>query len=298
MANLKEIRGRIKTVKSTQQVTKAMKMVAAAKLRKAQDRMLKLRPYAGKLKEIIGNVVSAVNVEDIPSGLVKIREVKNVLFIVVTSNRGLCGPFNANIIKEANLYMKAHYATELAEGRVKVLTMGRKAYDFYKKRGFSLVDAKNFDVFADLTFDAVNNVTQRVFDGFLDGEFDKVHLCYNEFKNVMTQIRQVEDLLPLSAADIGDSEDANTQADYIFEPDREQILLDLIPKSLRLQVFRAVLESNASEQGARMVAMDTATENAEELLGSLKISYNKARQAAITTEILEISAGADALAAQ
>lgn len=298
MANLKEIRGRIKTVKSTQQVTKAMKMVAAAKLRKAQDRMLQLRPYAGKLKEIIGNVVSAVNVEDIPSGLVEIREVKNVLFIVVTSNRGLCGPFNANIIKEANLYMETHYATELAEGRVQILTMGRKAYDFYKKRGFSLVDAKNFDVFADLTFDAVNEVTQRVFDGFLEGEFDKVHLCYNEFKNVMTQIRQVEDLLPLSAADIGDAGVVNAQADYIFEPDREQILLDLIPKSLRLQVFRAVLESNASEQGARMVAMDTATENAEELLGGLKISYNKARQASITTEILEISAGADALAAQ
>lgn len=298
MANLKEIRGRIKTVKSTQQVTKAMKMVAAAKLRKAQDRMLQLRPYAGKLKEIIGNVVSAVNVEDIPSGLVEIREVRNVLFIVVTSNRGLCGPFNANIIKEANLYMETHYATELAEGRVQMLTIGRKAYDFYKKRGFNMVDAKNFDVFADLTFDSVNEVTQRVFDGFLEGEFDKVHLCYNEFKNVMTQIRQVEDFLPLSAADIGDTEVANSHADYIFEPDREQILLDLIPKSLRLQVFRAVLESNASEQGARMVAMDTATENAEELLGGLKISYNKARQAAITTEILEISAGADALAAQ
>ena len=183
MANLKEIRSRIKTVKSTQQVTKAMKMVAAAKLRKAQDRMIQLRPYAGKLREIIGNVVSAVNVEDIPSGLVKAREVKNVLFIIITSNRGLCGPFNANIIKEANQYMQRHYATELKEGRVHVLNMGRKAFDFYKKRRYPIVDAKNFDVFADLTFETVNQVTERVFAGFLSGEFDK---CIFAIMNLKT----------------------------------------------------------------------------------------------------------------
>lgn len=275
-----------------------MKMVAAAKLRKAQDRMIQLRPYAGKLQEIIGNVVSAVNVEDIPSRLVEAREVENVLFIVVTSNRGLCGPFNTNIIKHANQYMQQHYADALKQGRLQVMCIGRKAHDFYKKRGYKIFGGKNFDVFADLNFDVVNAATEQVFESFLSGEVDKVHLCYNEFKNVMSQIRQVEDFLPLAPNKIEETETESKQvADYIFEPDREQILIDLIPKALRIQMFRAVLESNASEQGARMVAMDTATENAEELLKALKISYNKARQAAITKEILEISAGADALSA-
>ncbi|MEL6848979.1 MAG: ATP synthase F1 subunit gamma [Bacteroidota bacterium] len=298
MANLKEIRLRIKSVKSTQQVTKAMKMVAAAKLRRAQDRMFQLRPYSAKLQEIIGNVVAAVNVDDIPSELVKARPVKNILVVVITSNRGLAGPFNANIIKETNAFLNEKHPEEYASGRVQFICMGRKGHEFFAKRDYE-VNGENRDVFTGLSFDKVNEVVDEVFDMFTSGKVDKVYLAYNEFKNVMSQIRRVEPFLPLAVDALeGEEEEAesNLKADYIFEPDREQILSDLIPKSLRTQAFRAVLESNAAEQGARMVAMDTATENAEELLKSLRISYNKARQAAITTEILEISAGANALA--
>ncbi|MCB0841749.1 MAG: ATP synthase F1 subunit gamma [Bacteroidetes bacterium] len=301
MANLKEIRGRIKTVKNTQQVTKAMKMVAAAKLRRAQDRMLQLRPYAAKLKEIMTNVTSAVNLEEIPSKLLEVREVKKILFVVVTSNRGLAGPFNTNLLKHVNAFLQQNYAEELAAGKVEFMCMGRKGFEFFKKKGYN-VNGKNFDVLSDLTFDNVNQVIDIIFEKFEKGEVDKVHLAYNEFKNVMSQIRQVETLLPLSVEKVDGEEkeaaDDKFKSDYIFEPDREKILLELIPKALRVQVFRGVLESNAAEQGARMVAMDTATENAEELLKELKLSYNKARQAAITKEILEIAAGADALASQ
>lgn len=298
MANLKEIKTRIKSVKNTRQVTNAMKMVAAAKLRKAQDRMLQLRPYASKLKEIIGNVISAVDQDEIPSRLVEQREVDNVLVIVVTSNRGLAGPFNSNIIKHANAFIHEHYADKKEEGKLHMLCIGRRGYDFYKKRGYSLI-GENHDVFSKLSFDLVNEVADRVFEGFLSGEFDKVHLVFNEFKNVMSQNKIAEDFLPLAVNSLeAETEEEGLNMDYIFEPDREQILSDLIPRALRIQLFRAVLESNAAEQGARMVAMDKATENAEELLKELKISFNKARQASITTEILEISAGADALAAQ
>lgn len=297
MANLKEIRGRIKTVKNTQQVTKAMKMVAAAKLRRAQDRMLQLRPYAAKLKEIMDNVTSVVNLEEIPSKLLEVREVKKVLFVVVTSNRGLAGPFNTNILKHANKFLQDNYSEELAAGKVQFVCMGRKGHEFFKKAGYD-VNGDNFDVLSDLTFDNVNKVVDLVFKKFESGEVDKVHLVYNEFKNVMSQVRKVETLLPLSVEKATEEEAEKAEgynSDYEFEPDREKILLELIPKALRVQVFKAVLESNAAEQGARMVAMDTATENAEELLKGLKLSYNKARQAAITKEILEIAAGADAL---
>lgn len=298
MANLKEIRGRIKTVKSTQQVTKAMKMVAAAKLRKAQDRIIQLRPYALKLREIIGNVVSVLDAQDIPSDLVQAREVKNILVVLVTSNRGLAGPFNSNIIKHTFAHLKENHSTEMENGRVQFICMGRKGYEFFQKRGFN-VNGQNFDVFTNLTFEAVNEVTNLVFDKYRSGEVDRVYLAFNEFVNVMSQNKKADILLPLSVDSIGDEEEETAKgeyrSDYIFEPGREEILTDLIPKALRTQVFRAVLESNAAEQGARMVAMDSATENAEELLKSLKLSYNKARQAAITKEILEIAAGADAL---
>jgi len=296
MANLKEIRGRIQTVKNTQQVTKAMKMVAAAKLRKAQDRMIRLRPYAAKLREIIGNVVSVLNPEEIPSRLVESREVKNILVVLVTANRGLAGPFNANIIKHTQAFLNEHHADELANGQVQFICMGRKGYEAFKKKGYN-VNGKNFDVLADLTLETVNAVTDQIFEKFLSGEVDKVYLMFNEFKNVMSQIRRADPLLPLAVDALDQAEESNLSSDYLFEPGREEILTDLIPKALRLQVFRAVLESNAAEQGARMVAMDSATENAEDLLKSLKLSYNKARQASITKEILEIAAGADALGA-
>lgn len=297
MANLKEIRDRIKSVKNTQQVTKAMKMVAAAKLRRAQDRMLQLRPYANKLKEIMANVTSAVEPENIPSGLVEQREVKNVLLVIVSSNRGLAGPFNSNLFKFANNFIEENYSVEKAEGRLHIMALGRKAFEYFSKRNYSMVGA-NHDVFTPLTFDNVNGVADEVFESFLGGKFDKVHLLYNEFKNVMSQIRRAENYLPV-VVDRDDSEaETDLSVDYIFEPDREEILRDLIPRALRIQLFRAVLESNASEQGSRMIAMDAATENAQELLRTLRISFNKARQAAITKEILEISAGADALANQ
>jgi len=299
MANLKEIRNRINSVKSTQQVTKAMKMVAAAKLRRAQDRIMSLRPYALKLQEIIGNVISVVDVEDIPSRLVEQREVKNILVIVVTSNRGLAGPFNANIIKHTTQFLQEHHQAELDGGNVQFICMGRKGHEFFKKRGYH-VNGDNFDVFTNLSFDKVNEVNDLIFEKFLSGEVDKVYLMFNEFKNVMSQVRHADTLLPLAVSDLEEQKaasetDDSTASDYIYEPNREDILTDLIPKALRIQVFRAVLESNAAEQGARMVAMDAATENAEDLLRNLRISYNKARQASITKEILEIAAGADAL---
>ncbi|RMG27865.1 MAG: ATP synthase F1 subunit gamma [Bacteroidetes bacterium] len=300
MANLKDIRNRIKSVKSTQQVTKAMKMVAAAKLKRAQDRIIQLRPYAAKLREIIGNVTSVLSAEDIPSDLVKPREIKNVLIVLVTSNRGLCGPFNTNIIKEAAQFADNTYAREKAQGRLHFLCIGRKGHEYFKKRGYQVL-GENRDVFTNLTFETVNQVIEEIFEGYRSGKFDKVHLVYNEFKNVMQQNRKVETFLPLAAEEMkANGEEAETKelkSDYIFEPGREEILEELIPKALRLQVFRAVLESNAAEQGARMVAMDTATENANELLKELRISYNKARQAAITKEILEIASGANALEA-
>lgn len=295
MANLKEIRNRIKSVKSTQQVTSAMKMVAAAKLRRAQDRMIQLRPYALKLQEIIGNVISVLDVSEIPSPLVEKREVKNTLVVLVTSNRGLAGPFNANIIKHTLQFLDENHAQDLADGRVQFICMGRKGFEQMKKRGYD-VNGGNFDVFSDLTFEKVNEVNDLIFEKFTSGEVDKVYLMFNEFKNTMTQIRRADTLLPLSVDELESAEEeANLNSDYIFEPDREEILTDLIPKSVRIQVFRAVLESNAAEHGARMVAMDAATENAEDLLRNLRISYNKARQASITKEILEIAAGADAL---
>jgi F-type H+-transporting ATPase subunit gamma len=293
MANLKEIRNRISTVKNTQQVTKAMKMVSAAKLRRAQDRMHQLRPYSAKMKEIIGNVVAALNVEDIPSALVKARPVKNVLLIMVTSSRGLCGGFNSNLLKVATQFIQENHADLLGSGNVHVMCMGRKGYDYFAKREVNIVGGEYHDFSLNMTFEAVNGVTEKVFEGFLKGDWDKVYLVFNEFKNVMVQNRIVEPFLPLA---IEKTEEApKASADYIFEPNREQILVDLIPKSLKLRVFRAVLDSNAAEQGARMVAMDQATDNANSLLKSLKLSYNKARQAAITKEILEIAAGADAL---
>jgi len=301
MANLKEIRGRIQSVKNTQKVTKAMKMVSAVKLRRAQDRILMLRPYANKLREIIANVISNVEPENIPSKLIEVREVRKVLVVLVTSNRGLAGPFNSNIIKKAQHFIEENYAADLADNRIHMMCLGRKGFEHFKKRGYTILGG-NRDVFSNLTFEKVNEVVDEIFDRFIAEEYDRVYLVFNEFRNVMSQNRLVENFLPLMVESMGEDEqeeqDISFQADYIFEPDREQILKELIPKALRIQLYRAVLESNAAEQGARMVAMDSATENAEELLKDLRISYNKARQAAITKEILEISAGADALAAE
>lgn len=295
MANLKEIRHRIKSVKSTQQMTSAMKMVAAAKLRRAQDRILSLRPYALKLKEIMADIAGNVSPEDIDSPFMVERSVEKVLFIVVTSNRGLCGAFNTAICKHAENVIKDQFGEQHAAGNLQVMCIGKKGFEYFNRRGYNML-GENHDVFANLSFEEVDKAGQIALNGFTNGDFDHVELVYNEFKNVVVQNRKNEQFLPLASnPHEGDEAHEGGNADYIFEPGQAEILSDLIPKSLRTQLFRAVLESNAGEQGARMTAMDSATENAEELLSSLRLSYNRARQAAITTEILEIVAGAEAL---
>lgn len=294
MANLKEIRQRIKSVKSTQQMTSAMKMVAAAKLRRAQDRILSLRPYALKLKEIMSDIAGNVNPDDIDSPFMVQRPVENVLFIVVTSNRGLCGAFNTAICKHAENVIADRFSAHRESGNLQVMCIGKKGFEYFQRRSYKLF-GDNHDVFANLSFDEVNKAGQLAMDGFINGDFDHVEIVYNEFRNVVVQNRVNEQFLPLVAAVHEGEAHSGANADYIFEPGQAEILADLIPKSLRTALYRSVLESNAGEQGARMTAMDSATENAEELLKSLRLKYNRARQAAITTEILEIVAGAEAL---
>ncbi|WP_186753897.1 ATP synthase F1 subunit gamma [Echinicola salinicaeni] len=287
MANLKEVKERINSVVSTQQITKAMKMVAAAKLRRAQDKITQMRPYSQKLTAILNNVSSG---NEGSSDLVyaEKREVNNVLIVPVTSDKGLCGAFNTNIIKAS----MAAINTEFAGKNITVLPLGKKALDTFKKQDFKLVDTYS-DVFSDVSFDAVREAAEHAMEGFTDGTYDKVVLVYNEFKNVATQIVRNEQFLPMEQE--ASEESAATTVDYIMEPSREYIIQDLVPTSLKIQFYKAVLESNASEHGARMTAMDKATENAGELLKELKLMYNRTRQAAITNEILEIVAGAEAL---
>lgn len=294
MANLKEIRQRITSVKSTQQVTRAMKMVSAAKLRRAQDRIISLRPYAMKLKEIMSNITGNLDSNDISSPYVEERQQSNVLVIVITSNRGLCGAFNAGICKHAELTINESFSEQKAAGTLRMLCIGKKAFEYFERRGYSLV-GENHDVYANLSFETVCEVGDIVLDGFVGGEWDRVELVFNEFKNVLVQERVNEQYLPVAPTAVEGEEVAQGNADYIFEPEQKEILADLIPKSLRLALYRAVLESNAGEQGARMTSMDAATENAGDLIRELKLKYNQARQAAITTEILEIVGGASAL---
>ena len=294
MANTKELRERIKSVKSTQQLTRAMKMVAAAKLKRAQDAIVQLRPYAQKLGEIMGNIAADMG-DDLDSPYTKEQKPEKVLLVVVTSNRGLCGAFNTNVNKGALEVAQGLYAEQLAAGNVSVLAIGKKSFEYFKKRGFPLVGENN-DVFQNLSFDTVNSIASLVMDGFVEGKWNRVDLVYNEFKNVMSQIKKHEQFLPIVGTPAPAAGAATAATDYIFEPNKAEILKDLIPKSLRTRFFKAVLESNAGEHGARMVAMDNATTNAEELIKQLKLAYNQARQAAITKEILEIVAGAEALA--
>ncbi len=295
MGNLKEIRERIKSVKTTQQMTKAMKMVAAARLRQAQDRILSLRPYARKMQEIIDDIQSNIT-EEIESPYLSVRPAENILFVVITSNRGLCGGFNSNLLKETVVFVEQNYPNQKAAGNVKFLCIGRKAFEFFRRLKLPQI-GQNHDVFADLRFESVSGVAEIVMKGFEGKEWDRVHICYNEFKNVVVQNRRIEQYLPIAAAEVAQEEKKKSgfNVDYIFEPDREEIMAELIPQSLKIRFFKSVLESNAGEQGARMTAMDNATENAEELLKGLKLAYNRARQATITTEILEIIGGAEAL---
>ena len=289
MANLKEVKNRIASVNSTQQITKAMKMVAAAKLRKAQEAIMQLRPYASKLDEILSNVSSTAD-DSLEIKYAKTSsEIKNVLIISVTSDRGLCGGFNSNIFKKT----KATIASKFSDANVEILCIGKKANDHFKKNDFKVI-SDYATVLKDVSFDKVKEAAEYAMDSFVEGKYDVVELVYNEFKNVATQVVISEQFLPIVAAP---KEEVSVATDYIFEPNKEFIVKDLIPKSLKIQVYKAVLESNASENGARMTAMDKATENAGELLKELKLTYNRTRQAAITTEILEIVGGAEALAA-
>lgn len=289
MANLKEVKERIGSVSSTQQITKAMKMVAAAKLRKAQDRITQLRPYSEKLTALLANVSSGS--DEGMDTYSQEREVKNVLVVPVTSDRGLCGAFNSNIFKGVRAYLESD---ELQGATVSVLPVGKKSYDFFKKSSYSLVDGF-WEVFGDLTFDNVRAAAEYAMESYENGTYDRVVLVYNEFKNVATQIIRTEQFLPV--VQNATEEASTTNTDYIYEPSKDFIVEELIPKSLKIQFYKAVLESNASEHGARMTAMGKATDNAGELLKELKLTYNRTRQAAITKEILEIVGGAEALAA-
>lgn len=296
MANLKEIRIRIKSVKSTQQITKAMKMVSAAKLRRAQDNIIMLRPYAGKLQDLIGNLKDSSESAQFSSPLVQVREPKKVLLIVITSNKGLCGAFNSNVNRSTAQLIADKYIDQHNSGNLKLLCIGKYGYEFFSRRKFDIMDNKNTDLFSSLNFNQVSEVAQRVIDGFVSGEWDHVELIYNEFKNVATQNKVIQTLLPVSSEPTPvPASVSKTNADYIFEPGKVEILTDLLPRSVKIQLFKAILESNAAEHGARMTAMDKATENANELLNKLKLFYNSARQASITKELLEIVSGANAL---
>lgn len=284
MANLKEIRNRINSVSSTMQITSAMKMVSAAKLKKAQDAITAMRPYAEKLTELIQNISSTLE-GDAAGVYAEQREVNKVLVVVVTSNRGLCGAFNANVIKATRTLIDKTYADK----QVDVLTIGKKGYDLVGKT--ETVFANRSDLFDALTFVNVEAVAQQIMDAFIEGSYDKVEVIYNQFKNAATQIVQTEQFLPLKPIET----ESNVTVDYIYEPSKEEIILNLIPASLKTQLYKAVLDSNAAEHGARMTAMHKATDNAKDLRDQLKLTYNKARQAAITNEILEIVGGAEAL---
>jgi F-type H+-transporting ATPase subunit gamma len=284
MANLKEIRNRITSVSSTMQITSAMKMVSAAKLKKAQDAITAMRPYAEKLTELLQNLSATLD-GDAGGEFTKQREIKKVLLVAITSNRGLCGAFNTNVIKEVKLRAEFY-----ADVQVDVFAIGKKGNDILSKT-LTVVDNQS-PIFDDLTFDNVSAIAQTLTDKFVAGEYDKIELVYNQFKNAATQIVQTEQFLPL--APIKSDKPAST-GDYIFEPSKEEIVLTLIPKSLRTQLYKSIRDSFASEHGARMTAMHKATDNATDLRNQLKLTYNKARQAAITNEILEIVGGAEAL---
>ena len=284
MANLKEIRNRISSIGSTMQITSAMKMVSAAKLKKAQDAITAMRPYSSKLTELLQNLSATLD-SDAGGAYSKQREVSKVLLVVVTSNRGLCGGFNSSVIKETTQNIAANYQ----DIDVDLLTIGKKVNNILSK-SYPVIDARN-DIFDNLTFDFVAEVAEKIMKLYEDGTYDKIEIIYNRFKNAATQIPQVEQFLPIKPVE----GDTNASADYIFEPSKEKIVLELIPKSLKTQLYKAVRDSFAAEHGARMTAMHKATDNATELRDELLLTYNKARQAAITNEILEIVGGAEAL---
>jgi F-type H+-transporting ATPase subunit gamma len=289
MATLREIRQRISGVKSTQKITKAMKMVAAAKLRRATDAIIAARPYARKMQELLSYLSGQVDVTKYPQ--FEAREVKAVAIVIVTADRGLCGAFNSNIIKAAVNHIRTNYAEMNAAGKVKLICVGKKGYDFFSKREYEVI-AKHVGIFSQMNFTTAKTIVAEVVDGFIKGEYDKVEIISNEFKNAVQQKLTIGQFLPVvqQASDV-----KNVSTDYIFEPASDEIVSALVPKHLNFQVWRVLLDSNAAEHGARMSAMENASTNARDLIKVLQLNYNKARQASITKELLEIVAGAEAL---
>jgi len=294
MAGLKEVRIRIASVKSTQQITNAMKMVAASKLRKAQTAIIKLRPYAAKLREILQNLSASIGDSD-ENVFSQERKPEKVLLVVIASNRGLCGAFNSNIIKMAVNLTATTYHHQFTQNNVSLITIGRKATEYFRKRKYNVIESHD-ELFDQLTFANASALAEKMMKSFAVKDYDRIDLIYNQFKNAAVQRLIVEQYLPIAPAQpAAQAPVVKVESDYIFEPDKETIVRELIPKTLRIQLFKAVLDSYASEQGARMTAMNKATENAKDLLRDLNISYNKARQNAITNAILEIVSGAEAL---
>lgn len=287
MANLKEIRTRISSVQKTKQVTAAMKMVSAAKLKKAQDAIVQIRPYADKLHEILSNLTGSLNPDDNLYGVQ--RKADKILLIAINSNKGLCGAFNSNVIKQVNVLTDGIYAEQNQKGNLDVLCIGKQANEILKKT-HKVIGERN-SLYDDLSFENVSTLAESIMAEFVEGKYDRVELVYNQFKNAGVQILTTEQFLPV----LQEEEENNVHSEYIFEPNKEEIVQDLIPKSLKTQFFKAMLDSFASEHGARMTAMHKATDNASDLIQDLNLTYNKARQAAITNEILEIVSGANAL---
>ncbi|MDP3461948.1 MAG: ATP synthase F1 subunit gamma [Bacteroidales bacterium] len=294
MPNLKEVRTRIESVNSTKQITSAMKMVAASKLRKAQNAIITMRPYAAKLHELMKNLSRAVSDGEGSTGqYTGHRDFEKVLIIPVTSNRGLCGAFNANVIRATVRLVQDHYSVQLAQGNLSLYCIGKKGEEFFRNRKYSVIGSGSY-LFDNLSFANITPVAAGIMDDFAAEKYDQVIFVYNRFKNAGTQVLTTERFLPVELPEVVDSQ-IGFETDYIFEPGKDQILNEIIPKTLKIQFYKVLLDSFASEHGARMVAMNKATDNAAEMLKELKLSYNKARQASITKEILEIVGGANAL---
>ena len=290
---LKAIKTRIKAVKETQQITKAMKMVSAAKLRRAQDAIIQIRPYSDKLNEMLGNIVVSLEGE-VDLALAKEREVNNVLVVLVTSDRGLCGSFNSSLIKKVKALMSDKYASQVSTGNVTLLNIGKKGYESFAKKHEN-TNSDYVNLFSDLSFSSSSDLANYIMSSFTLGKYDIVELVYSKFKNAAVQIIDSEQFLPLDKDSLVSDDSSNENNDFIYEPGKADILEELIPKILKTYLHRALLDNNASEHGARMTAMDKATENCDELLGDLRISFNRARQEAITKELSEIVGGAAAL---
>ncbi|MEA3476830.1 MAG: ATP synthase F1 subunit gamma [Bacteroidota bacterium] len=294
MPNLKEVRIRIESVKSTMQITSAMKLVAASKLRRAQQAILTLRPFAARLTHILQDISGSIDATDDDDVFTKEREIKNVLLVVISSNRGLCGAFNANVIKKANELIRNKYQQQYDQGKLHLYCIGKKVYEHYQRRNYQIVEY-NPGIFNDLTFNNVAPVAEGLMQDFADGKYDRIEIIYNQFKNAGVQILADETFLPIQLAESSEDGQSPDIIDYIFEPEKEEIVRELLPKSLKVQLYKAILDSFASEHGARMTAMHKATDNAQEMLKDLRLSYNKARQASITNELIEIVSGSNAL---